>query len=67
MKWKNVLTNVSPFIGNFGGLFAIVVTLFFAVLWKAQLSEVRTQIAKELAEQKLFEARDRIFGYGIRI
>jgi len=34
--------------------------IFLRCCGKAQLSEVRTQIAKELAEQKVIEARDRI-------
>ncbi len=45
---------------KFGALVAGLIVLFFGLLWKVQLSEVRTQVAKQLAEQKVIEARDSI-------
>lgn len=45
---------------KFGGLFVAVVVLFFAVLWKVSVSEIRETVEKQLAEKEVVKARDRI-------
>ncbi len=45
---------------KFGGLFVTLVVLFFAILWKVSISEVRETVEKQLAEQEVIKARDRI-------
>ena len=45
---------------KFGGLFVAVVILFFAVLWKVSISEIRETVEKQLAEKEVVKAKDRI-------
>src|SRR5437867_10563680 len=45
------------FIVSLVGAFIVA---FSVAIWKVQVGEVRTQIAKALAEQKVTEAKDRI-------
>ena len=45
---------------KFGGLFVALIVLFFAVLWKVSISEVRETVEKQLAEKEVVKARDRI-------
>jgi hypothetical protein len=45
---------------KFGGLFVAIVVLFFAVLWRVSLSEVRENVEKQLAETEVVKAKDRI-------
>src|SRR2546429_348789 len=45
---------------KFGGLFVALVVLFFAVLWKVSISEIRETVEKQLAENEVVKARDRI-------
>ena len=45
---------------KFGGLFVAVVILFFAVLWKVSVSEIREIVEKQLAEKEVVKAKDRI-------
>jgi len=45
---------------KFGGLFVAVVVLFFAVLWKVSISEIRETVEKQLAEKEVVKAKDRI-------
>ena len=45
---------------KFGGLFAVVVVLFFGVLWRVSISEIRETVEKQLAEKEVVKARDRI-------
>ena len=45
---------------KFGGLFVAVVILFFAVLWKVSISEIRETVEKQLAEKEVVKTKDRI-------
>ena len=45
---------------RFGGLFVVVVALFFTFLWKVSVSEIRETVEKQLAEKEVVKARDRI-------
>ena len=45
---------------KFGGLFVVVVALFFTFLWKVSVSEIRETVEKQLAEKEVVKARDRI-------
>ena len=45
---------------KFGGLFAGVVVLFFIILWRVSISEIRETVEKQLAEKEVVKARDRI-------
>ncbi len=45
---------------KFGGLFAVIVVLFFGILWKVSVSEIREIVEKQLAEKEVVKARDRI-------
>ena len=43
-----------------GSLFVALVVLFFAVLWRVSVSEIRETVEKQLAEKEVVKARDRI-------
>jgi hypothetical protein len=45
---------------KFGGLFAVLVVLFFTILWRVSISEIRETVEKQLAENEVVKARDRI-------